>query len=83
MAPLGAMGSMTLTIYSAHLVFLAFVPISETPMFWLIIQIAVAALVATAWQHAMGSGPLERLVTKASHAAGRKVVPTDRVRPRH
>ncbi|PBB07280.1 hypothetical protein CKW39_14610 [Kocuria sp. WRN011] len=83
LAPLGAMGSMTLTIYSAHLVFLAFVPISETPMFWLIVQIAVAALVATAWQHALGSGPLERFVTKASRAAGRKLVPNGQVGPRH
>ena len=74
---------MTLTIYSAHLVFLAFVPISETPMFWLIVQIAVAALVATAWQHALGSGPLERFVTKASRAAGRKLVPNGQVGPRH
>ena len=83
LAPLGAMGSMTLTLYSAHLVFLAFVPISETPTFWLIVQLAVAALVATAWQHAMGSGPLERLVIKASRSAGRKLVPTDRPGPRH
>ncbi len=83
LAPLGAMGSMTLTLYSAHLVFLAFVPISETPMFWLIVQIAVAALVATAWQHAVGSGPLERLVTRISRSAGRRLVSNGQVGPRH
>lgn len=83
LAPLGAMGSMTLTLYSAHLVFLAFVPISETPVFWLIVQIAVAALVATAWQHAAGSGPLERLVTKTSRAAGHTLVPNKKVGPQH
>lgn len=83
LSPLGAMGSMTLTIYSAHLVFLAFVPISETPTFWLIVQIAVAALMATAWQHALGSGPLERLVTKISRSAGRKIVSDGKVGPRH
>lgn len=83
LTPLGAMGSMTLTLYSAHLVFLAFVPISETPMFWLIVQIAVAALLATAWQHALGTGPLERSVTRISRWAGRTFVPDGKVGPRH
>ena len=72
--PLGAMGSMTLTLYASHLVFLSFVPVSQTPWFWFIVQIAVAALFALGWQQAVGAGPLERLVTRASRGAGRALV---------
>lgn len=83
LAPLGAMGSMTLTLYSLHLVFLAFVPFGETPWFWFLVQVVVAALLATAWQQALGSGPLERLVTKISRSAGQAAVPAPRGRGRH
>ncbi|WP_254049384.1 heparan-alpha-glucosaminide N-acetyltransferase domain-containing protein [Kocuria sp. WRN011] len=72
--PLAAMGAMTLTLYAAHLVFLTFVDVSPMPWFWYLVQVAVAALVATAWQQALGSGPLERVVTRASKAAGLAVV---------
>ena len=83
LAPLGAMGSMTLTLYSLHLVFLAFVPFEGTPWFWFLVQIIVAALLATAWQQAVGSGPLERAVTGISRSAGRAAVPAPRGRARH
>lgn len=72
--PLAAMGSMTLSLYASHLVFLTFVDVSYMPWFWYLVQIAVAALVATAWQQALGAGPLERLVTRASKAVGLAVV---------
>ncbi|PZP19494.1 MAG: hypothetical protein DI613_21295, partial [Kocuria rhizophila] len=72
--PLAALGSMTLTLYAAHLVFLTFVDVSPMPWFWYLVQMAVAALVATAWQQALGSGPLERVVTRASKAVGLAVV---------
>lgn len=74
--PLAAMGSMTLTLYASHLVFLTFVEVTPMPWFWYVVQIAVAALVATAWQQALGNGPLERVVTRASKAVGRAVVRT-------
>lgn len=72
--PLAAMGSMTLTLYASHLVFLTFVDVGSMPWFWYWVQIVVAALVATAWQQALGNGPLERVVTKVSKAVGLAVV---------
>lgn len=74
LTPLAAMGSMTLTLYASHLVFLSIVPVGQTPWFWYLVQIAVAALFATAWQQALGTGPLERLVTRASRGAGAALV---------
>lgn len=74
LTPLAAMGSMTLTLYAVHLIFLSFVPVSTTPWFWYFVQIAVAALVATAWQQALGNGPLERIVTRISRGVGKTLV---------
>ncbi|WP_229565575.1 DUF418 domain-containing protein [Kocuria rhizophila] len=71
---LGAMGSMTLTLYVSHLVLLAFVWTDTTPWFWFLVQVAVAALFAVAWQQAVGNGPLERLVTRVSKGAAAAVV---------
>ncbi|RKQ36513.1 DUF418 domain-containing protein [Kocuria tytonis] len=75
---LGAMGSMTLTLYVSHLVFLALVWTDSTPWFWYIVQIVVAALFAVAWQKAVGNGPLERLVTRVSKGVAAAVVPPER-----
>ena len=74
---LGAMGSMTLTLYVSHLVLLAFVWTETTPWFWFIVQVVVAALFAVAWQQAVGNGPLERLVTRVSKGAAAAVSGAD------
>ena len=74
LSPLAAMGSMTLTLYASHLVFLSLVPVTQTPWFWFIVQMAVAALFATGWQKALGAGPLERLVSRASRGAAAALV---------
>ncbi|KIC69672.1 DUF1624 domain-containing protein [Kocuria rhizophila] len=79
---LGAMGSMTLTLYVSHLVLLAFVWTETTPWFWFIVQVVVAALFAVAWQQAVGNGPLERLVTRVSKGAAAAVVPPEKAPPR-
>lgn len=71
---LGAMGSMTLTLYVSHLALLSLVDTTWTPWFWFIVQLAVGALFAVAWQQAMGSGPLERLVTRVSKKTAEAVV---------
>lgn len=71
---LGAMGSMTLTLYVSHLIFLSFVDTEGTPWFWYLVQIVVAGLFAVAWQQAVGSGPLERLVTRISKSAATSVI---------
>ncbi|GHD86963.1 MULTISPECIES: DUF418 domain-containing protein [Kocuria] len=79
---LGAMGSMTLTLYVSHLIFMAFVWTDGTPWFWYIVQIVVAALFAVAWQHAVGAGPLERFVTRASKGAAAAVIRPKKALPR-
>lgn len=59
--PLMAAGSMTLTLYTAHVLVLA----EDSPwhmddpfVFWLV-QLAVALVVATLWRTRLGRGPLE------------------------
>lgn len=63
--PLIAAGSMTLTLYVAHL--LAFVGFADSidyaPVLWFITQMVVALLFASAWQLVRGRGPLESLVS--------------------
>ena len=64
--PLIAAGSMTLTLYTAHL--LTFVvtgdSISNSPVGWFFAQVLFALLFASAWQLAQGTGPLESLVSR-------------------
>ncbi|MEX5297201.1 heparan-alpha-glucosaminide N-acetyltransferase domain-containing protein [Kocuria sp. CPCC 205292] len=66
--PLSAMGSMTLTLYSAHLLALAAVLHYEVPLLWFLIHVTVAALFAVAWHRSFGRGPLERVVARAANA---------------
>ncbi|MFF0903393.1 UNVERIFIED_CONTAM: heparan-alpha-glucosaminide N-acetyltransferase domain-containing protein [Kocuria sp. CPCC 205316] len=60
--PLAAMGAMTLTLYTAHLVALSFEAHDDQPYLWYVIHLAVAALFAVAWHRALGQGPLERVI---------------------
>ena len=60
--PLSAMGLMTLTLYTAHLVALSFEVHYDQPYLWYVIHLAVAALFAVAWHRALGQGPLERVI---------------------
>ena len=76
--PLSAMGSMTLTLYSAHLLALAAMLHYEVPLLWFLIHGGVAALFAVAWYRSFGRGPLERVVTGAVRAARRPVLSPDR-----
>lgn len=79
--PLSAMGSMTLTLYTAHLLALAAMLHYEVPLLWFLIHAGVAALFAVAWQRAYGRGPLERVVARVAGAArGRVLAPGRRVR---
>lgn len=75
LSPIASIGTMTLTLYTLHMLFLAAIDISQHPGFWFFIQIAVAALIATAWLKALGRGPLEALMRAACRWAGRMVVP--------
>ncbi|MFF0991415.1 heparan-alpha-glucosaminide N-acetyltransferase domain-containing protein [Kocuria nitroreducens] len=64
--PLSAMGSMTLTLYSAHLLALSTEVHYDQPYLWFFIQVVVAACFATAWHRALGQGPLERVVARSA-----------------
>ncbi|ALU39529.1 hypothetical protein AS188_06910 [Kocuria flava] len=69
LAPLAAMGAMTLTLYSAHL--LALIPELhvDRPEAWFTAHVVLAALFALAWGNAFGRGPLERVVARGAGAA--------------
>ncbi|MCP3426873.1 DUF1624 domain-containing protein [Rothia sp. AR01] len=78
--PLSAMGTMTLTLYSAHLLALSLEIHYDQPHLWFIIQIAVAILFALAWQKWMGQGPLERGITTVVKGVRRLVMGRSRRR---
>jgi len=69
LTPLRAAGSMTLTLYAAHVLFLN----SPLDVFGAItgyvVQVLVALVFATLWSQARGSGPLESVVTNVSKRA--------------
>ncbi|HXF01763.1 MAG TPA: heparan-alpha-glucosaminide N-acetyltransferase domain-containing protein [Arthrobacter sp.] len=76
LAPLSIIGGMTLTLYSAHVAFLATGWLSDTPYLSLPVQVAAAILFTVLWRNITGSprGPLERLVASASTAARNRVL---------
>lgn len=66
--PLSAIGAMSLTVYSAHIVYIRVLgndavwnPTSNAPLIGLCL---VALLFATVWQLTLGQGPLERLLQR-------------------
>jgi hypothetical protein len=78
--PLSAMGTMTLTLYSAHLLALSAEVHYDQPYLWFFLQIGVAALFATAWHRALGQGPLERVVARGAGLTRRLVLTGHRTR---
>ena len=72
--PLAAMGAMTLTLYTAHLVGLSFELHYDQPYLWFVINLALAALFAVAWQRGLGQGPLERVVSTSVKGSRRLVL---------
>ena len=73
--PLSAMGGMTLTLYSAHLIVLSSGFLQNRPGVSLAIHIVAAALFAIIWRNVTAGkqGPLERLVSSGANRA-RKLV---------
>ena len=71
---LTAMGVMTLTLYTAHLVALTFEAHYDQPYLWYVIHLAVAAAFAVVWYLSLGQGPLERVIGLAVKGARRIVV---------
>ncbi|MGD6978685.1 heparan-alpha-glucosaminide N-acetyltransferase domain-containing protein [Citricoccus sp. CH26A] len=69
LTPLAAMGSMTLTLYSTHL--LALIPEVhyEAPVLWFVVQVGAAAAFAWFWHQSFRRGPLETVVHRAVDGA--------------
>jgi hypothetical protein len=73
LSPLAAAGSMSLTLYSAHLILLAFGVGEDDPLL-LFLSMTVGALVfAWVWRRWVGQGPLEIVVSEAATSARRAV----------
>jgi hypothetical protein len=73
--PLAAAGSMTLTLYTAHVLAVAKgspLLMHEQLHFWLA-NVALAIVLATLWRTLVGRGPLEALVARADKLARRSV----------
>jgi uncharacterized membrane protein YeiB len=64
LAPLAAVGSMPLTLYTAHVVLLGTTDTTD-PLRYYWLQVAVALVFATIWRRFVGRGPLEAAVARA------------------
>jgi hypothetical protein len=62
MAPLAAAGSMTLTLYAAHVAFINSDYDTYGPINGYLLQVAAAMLLGLVWRATAGRGPLEALV---------------------
>lgn len=77
MDALGAAGGMTLTLYTAHVMFMnSPLDVFDATTGYLI-QVLVALLVAYAWHRRVGRGPLETVVSVGARAARRAVMPRE------
>jgi hypothetical protein len=73
LSPVAAAGTMVLTLYSAHLLFLATGLLGDSSVA-LYLAMAVGGLAfAAAWRRWIGQGPLERVIAAAAGAARRRV----------
>ena len=71
--PVTALGAMSLTLYTAHLVFLSFELFHTAPLLWLVASLVLSVLFALAWQRAFGRGPLERAMNAVVRPVRRAV----------
>nr|WP_272902080.1 heparan-alpha-glucosaminide N-acetyltransferase domain-containing protein [Brevibacterium daeguense] len=63
LTPLAVTGTMTLTLYTTHLLVLSTEIHEGLPAVWFVVHLAVAVAFAMCWSHWRGQGPLERPVT--------------------
>ena len=75
LAPLAAAGAMTLTLYTAHIVFMNSPLDVFEPMAGYLLQVVAVLLFGLGWRLAVGRGPLETAVTAVA-AKTRAVVDT-------
>jgi uncharacterized membrane protein len=71
---LSAMGAITLTLYTAHLVGLSFEAHYDRPYLWFTANLTANVLFAVIWQRTLGQGPLERVVSTSVSATRRAVL---------
>lgn len=74
MTPLAAMGSMTLTLYSLHLLALAPEVHYDEPVLWFTLHLVTAVAFAWLWHRRFGKGPLETVVGWAVNGAREAVI---------
>ncbi|MBV9314389.1 MAG: DUF1624 domain-containing protein [Pseudonocardia sp.] len=67
--PLAAAGGMTLTLYTASVVFMNSPLDDFSPLGGYLLQVTVALLFALAWRYTIGRGPLETVVTTLTRVA--------------
>ncbi|MDH6464779.1 putative membrane protein [Micromonospora sp. A200] len=72
--PLAAAGSMTLTLYTAHIMFINSELDSFEPMTGYLAQVLAILLLGTAWSATAGRGPLEGLTAVLSRGARRLAI---------
>lgn len=74
-SPFAAVGTMTLTLYSAHCVVLLLEILEEDrPVVSLWIQTISIMLFAMVWRSAVGKGPLESIIAESSDWARRRIL---------
>jgi hypothetical protein len=62
LAPLAAAGSMTLSLYSAHVLLVASDLLPDDRETSYVVQVCAALVLALLWRHFLGRGPLERAI---------------------
>jgi hypothetical protein len=69
-APLAAAGAMTLTLYTAHVVFMNSELDVFEPTTGYLLQVVAVLTFSLVWRHSVGAGPLETAVTAVAASAG-------------
>ncbi|MBB5749036.1 heparan-alpha-glucosaminide N-acetyltransferase domain-containing protein [Micrococcus sp. TA1] len=72
--PLTAMGAMTMSVYTAHMIALSFELHYDNPVLWYVVHLSVAVVFALAWTRWFGRGPLEKLMTVGAQRAMQRYV---------
>ncbi|MBB6174760.1 putative membrane protein YeiB [Nocardiopsis mwathae] len=86
--PLASVGTMTLTLYSAHIVLMwvtdplgeGYGRISDVLAHDAELYLIAAFIVATVWRSRFGSGPMERMLTRAANGTAERVLPREKPR---
>lgn len=71
LGPLMDAGTMTLTMYVSHLLFLAFVDFNAHPGVWFAVQLIAMLVFAYFWRTANTRGPLEAIVSRVVKRVGK------------